>query len=114
MQKPFVHEMFQEVAQHYPSRTALMSKDRLLSYAELDGWSNSIAHHLLERGARKGSFIYLLSDNSFSLIASMIAALKIGGVFVPMDPHQPEQRLRSLAEQISPTHVLTDLTLLQT
>jgi amino acid adenylation domain-containing protein len=108
MRQPFVHEMFEEVVQRHPSRTALMSNDRSLTYAELDGWSNNIAHSLLERGATKGSFIHIVSESSFSVIGSMIAALKIGGVFVPMDPRQPEHRLRALAAQVPPNQVLTE------
>lgn len=109
---PFVHEMFQEVARQHGGRTALANSDRHLTYAELDAWSNNIAHHLLSLGATKGSIIHIAAESSFSTISSMIATLKIGGVFVPLDPHQPVKRLQVLAGQVPPDYVLTEVLLL--
>lgn len=108
---PFVHEMFQEAAQLHAGRTALAGSDRHLTYAELDGWSNNIADHLLGLGASKGSIISIVAENSFSVISSIIGILKMGGVFVPMDPGQPVSRLRVLAAQAPPKFVLTDVSL---
>ena len=108
---PFVHEMFQEAAELHAGRTALASSDRHLTYAELDGWSNNIADHLLGLGASKGSIIAIVAESSFSVISSIIGTLKMGGVFVPMDPCQPVSRLRVLAAQAAPKFVLTDASL---
>jgi amino acid adenylation domain-containing protein len=108
MRQLFVHEMFEEVVRLHPAQTALVSNDRSLTYAELDSWSTNIAHYLLERGAARGSFVHIAAESSFSVIASMIATLKIGGVFVPIDPRQPEPRLRALAAQVPPNQVLTE------
>src|SRR5215471_10014164 len=109
---PFVHEMFQEVVRHHAGRIALASSNRQLTYAELDAWSNNIAHYLLKLGAGKGSILCVVAESNFSIIAGMIASLKIGGVFVPLDPHQPERRLKALIDQVPPDYVLTELSLL--
>jgi amino acid adenylation domain-containing protein len=109
---PFVHEMFQEAAQQHAGRTALANSDRHLTYAELDAWSNSIADYLLGLGAAKGSMIFIVAESSFSIISSMIAILKIGGIFVPLDPCQPAKRLQVLAGQVPPDYVVTEVGLL--
>ena len=108
----FVHEMFQETVRRYAGRTALANSDRHLTYAELDAWSNSIAHYLQSVGASKGSIIFIVAESSFSIISSMIAVLKIGGIFVPLDPCQPAKRLQVLAGQVPPDYVVTEVGLL--
>lgn len=108
----FVHEMFQEAAREHAGRTALANSDRHLTYAELDAWSNSIAHYLLSLGATKGSIIFIVAESSFSIVSSMIAILKIGGIFVPLDPCQPAKRLQVLASQVPPDYVVTEVGLL--
>jgi len=112
VRNPFVHEMFQEAALQHAGRTALANSDRHLTYAELDAWSNSIAHHLLSLGAAKGSIIFIVAESSFSIVSSMIAILKIGGIFVPLDPCQPAKRLQILASQVPPDYVVTEAGLL--
>jgi amino acid adenylation domain-containing protein len=114
MRQQFVHEMFQEAAAENPAQPAVASADRELTYAELNDWSNHIGNYLIDLGAVKGSIIFIAVESSFSVIASMIATLKIGGVFVPVDPHQPEGRLRGLAAQVPPAFVLTEQRLLAT
>jgi amino acid adenylation domain-containing protein len=100
--------MFQKVATEHPTSVAIASGDRQLTYSQLDAWSNNISNHLLKLGATKGTFVTIAAESSFSVITSMIAVLKIGGVFIPVDPRQPESRLRTLAGQAPPQYVLTE------
>lgn len=108
MRQPVVHEMFQQSAAEHASHVAIASKDRELTYAQVEAWSNNVANHLLELGAGKGSIVYLAVETSFGAVAAMLAVLKVGGVFVPVDPQQPEARLRVLTERVVPAFVLTE------
>lgn len=108
MRQPVVHEMFRKMAAEHAARVAIASKGRELTYAQVEAWSNNIANHLLELGAGKGAIVYLAVETTFGAVAAMLAVLKIGGVFVPVDPHQPEARLRVLTARVVPAFILTE------
>jgi amino acid adenylation domain-containing protein len=100
--------MFQDVAMANPSLPAITTPSETLSYAELNVWSNNLAQHLANRGAHKGSITYIAANSSFSVVASMLAALKLGAVFVPVDPHAPPARLRALTGEVPPDFILVE------
>ncbi len=106
MRLPFVHEMFQRAALAHPDRAAILSGQQELSYRQLDLWSNQLGNDLLDRGARKGALVYVAAANTPSAVASMLATLKIGAVFVPVDLQQPAARIRALTAQVAPAFVL--------
>ena len=108
MRQKFVHEMFTAVAAANPALPAIVAADEILSYGELDLWSNNVARHLADAGARKGSIIYIAAESTFSVVASMLASLKLGAVFVPVDPRSPPARLQLLTSQVAPDLVLAD------
>ncbi len=105
---PFVHEMFQEAVRKNAANIALICGARRLSYAELDAWTDGIAHRLLALGAPKGAIVYVAADSIVCMIASMIACLKTGTAFVMVDLHQPPARLQSLVAQVPPAYLLTE------
>jgi amino acid adenylation domain-containing protein len=108
MSARFVHEMFQETAAQYPAAIAMAGADRQLTYEELDGWSNNIANRLLEAGAQRGAIVFVAAQSTFSVVGSILGVLKMGGVFAPVDPHQPESRLRALTAQVPPSYILSE------
>jgi amino acid adenylation domain-containing protein len=108
MPAQFVHEMFQKIAEQYPAKVAIASADRELTYAELDGWSNNIANRLIESGAQKGAVVFVAAQSTFSVASSILGVLKMGAIFVPVDPYQPAHRLRALASQVAPAFILAE------
>jgi len=93
-----VHELFADQAARVPNKTALVADDRELTYAELDRAANRLANRLLARGVTPGSFVGVAADRSAEMVVSLLAVLKAGGAYLPLDPTYPPERLRFMIE----------------
>ncbi|TWU60840.1 Linear gramicidin synthase subunit D [Rubripirellula tenax] len=76
-----------------PDRTAVIAEDGTLSYAELDAMAVAIAARLKASGITAGDCVGMCVDRSPEAIAAMIGIMKLGAVFVPLDPEYPVDRL---------------------
>ncbi|TDK27081.1 amino acid adenylation domain-containing protein [Arthrobacter crusticola] len=77
---------------------AVDADDVALTYDELDGRANQLARHLLSHGARSGDRIALLFDLPWRSYVGMLAVLKIGAAYVPLDPGFPPDRLKYILD----------------
>ncbi|MBQ0933546.1 amino acid adenylation domain-containing protein [Ideonella sp. 4Y16] len=93
---PYAHEMFGQMAARYPAQPALLFEDERLSYGELDARANQLAHHLRANGVCSGAVVVILLERSASLIVSILAVLKAGGAYLPIDIEAPISRKISL------------------
>ncbi len=92
-----LHHAFSEVAYRWPGRVAISDGGRTLTYAELDRQSNRLAHRLVELGAGPETLVGLCVPRSADLIVGMLAILKAGSGYLPLDPQYPADRLRTVA-----------------
>jgi amino acid adenylation domain-containing protein len=90
-----------------PDATAVVFGNRRMTYRELDQRSNQLAHYLHRAGAHAESLVGVHVERSLEMIVSFLAILKAGAAYVPLDPHQPEDRLRQILEESRPTCVLS-------
>ncbi len=79
-----------------PSATALVDGEQTVSYEVLEQRSNQLARLLLEGGCRPGDRIGLLLPKSADAVIGMLAALKAGGLYVPVDPESPASRVEKI------------------
>jgi amino acid adenylation domain-containing protein len=77
-----------------PDAEALAWGDETLTYAELDARANRLAHHLVRHGVGAESRVGVLLERGVEMIVSLLAILKAGGGYVPLDPTYPPERLR--------------------
>ncbi|MCX4733495.1 non-ribosomal peptide synthetase [Streptomyces sp. NBC_01363] len=103
-----LHALFTAQAARTPEAVALVREDRRLTYRELDGAANALAHRLVAEGVRPGDAVGLLFDRSFAYVVTVLAVLKSGGVYVPLDPRQPEERLAWILGSTGATLLVTD------
>ncbi len=89
-----VHGLFEATAARCPDAQALLSDKGVLTYAELDQQANLLAVRLRSRGEMHGSIVALLLDRSPELIVAMLAVLKSGAIYMPLDPGHPGSRLQ--------------------
>jgi len=87
------HEFFEAQADRTPLRTAVRAGDVTLTYADLEARSNRIAHRLRTHGLRRGSLVGLALDRDADMVAAVLAVLKCGAGYVPLDPSFPDERL---------------------
>jgi len=88
--------LFAAQAERTPAAPAVTQDDRTLTYGELDAWAEGLAEELRERGAGPGSLVGLLAERSPELIAGLLAILKAGAAYLPLDPTFPRERLAFL------------------
>lgn len=83
-----------------PDATALVTGNESVTYRELDRHANRLAHRLAAVGATEGTIVGVLADRSTAAIAAMLAALKLGAAYAPLDPSMPQARLQRMASQL--------------
>src|SRR3954469_6107050 len=93
-----LHPLFEQSAARAPDQVALVCGGERLTYADLDRRANRLAHHLLAGGVRPGSRVGLLLERSVEAYAALLAVLKCGAAFVPLDCSFPADRIAYIAE----------------
>ncbi|AUX38591.1 MULTISPECIES: non-ribosomal peptide synthetase [Sorangium] len=91
-----VHTLFEAQAAASPSAEAIRYGSDALSYEELERHANRLARHLRSRGVRRGDVVGLELQRGADLVVAMLAVLKAGAAYVPIDPAYPEERRRYL------------------
>ena len=101
-----VHGLFEEQVERTPERVAVVCGNRQLTYAELNVWSNTLAHRLRRGGVSSGTPVGLYLERSIEMLVGLIGILKAGGSYVPLDSEHPPARLAlQLAEIAAPVLV---------
>jgi amino acid adenylation domain-containing protein/non-ribosomal peptide synthase protein (TIGR01720 family) len=103
-----IHELFEEQAEQTPDATAVVFRDRNLTYGELNRRANQVAHYLRARGAGPDGLVGLCLDRSVEMLVGMIGILKTGCAYVPLDPCYPEDRLAAMLKDARVAVVLTE------
>ncbi|MFI6610874.1 amino acid adenylation domain-containing protein [Streptomyces sp. NPDC050507] len=91
-----------------PDATALVYGDVSLTYAELNTRANRLARHLRTLGARPGAVVAVAVPRSVELIVSLLAVLKAGAAYLPLDPEYPAERITYMLRDAAPVCVITD------
>jgi amino acid adenylation domain-containing protein len=89
----WMHVGFEQQCDRAPERAAVRCADQSLSYAELDARANRIAHLLRSRGAQPGALVGVALERGIDMLATVLAVLKTGAGYVPLDPGFPTDRL---------------------
>ncbi|SDY74818.1 non-ribosomal peptide synthetase [Nitrosomonas halophila] len=103
-----VHRLIERQAERCPQMTAVISDHSELSYAELNHRANKLAHRLIGLGVKPETPVGIaIERNSVDLIVGLLAILKAGGGYVPLDPEYPGDRLNYLIEDSGVQLLLT-------
>jgi amino acid adenylation domain-containing protein len=101
-----VHGLFEAQVARTPHATALVYEGSSLSYAELNARANQLARALIDAGVGPDSLVAVLLERSTEMIVGLLAALKAGAAYVPLDPNYPKDRLLYMLHDAAPTVVL--------
>lgn len=103
-----VEGFLEESAQRFPDKLALVAGGERLTYAELDGRANRLAHGLIARGVGRGDRVAVYLDNSVETVVSMWAILKAGGVFMLLNPTLKTAKLNYCLNDARAVALVTD------
>ncbi|WP_431093339.1 non-ribosomal peptide synthetase [Pseudomonas brassicacearum] len=98
---------FDACVAQFPEHLALRDHNGQLSYAQLQARSSQLAHYLRAQGVGREDRVALYLDRSSQMVLAMLAVLKSGAAFVPLDVHQPAQRSLAILQQAQPVLVLS-------
>jgi amino acid adenylation domain-containing protein/non-ribosomal peptide synthase protein (TIGR01720 family) len=105
--KETLREIFAEVVSKYPERIALTFDQESLTYQELDRRSNRIAQYLQKQGIGADKRVVICLERSPELIIAMLGVVKAGGVYVPLDPAYPRERIEFTISDCEAELILT-------
>jgi amino acid adenylation domain-containing protein len=91
-----VHGLFERQAAATPDAPALLTADTTVTFAELDARANRLARTLRGCGVRLDQPVAVLAERSVEMVVAILAVLKAGGAYLPIDPGYPEARIKHL------------------
>jgi amino acid adenylation domain-containing protein len=103
-----LHELIDERASEWGEKIAVRCADRSMTYSELRSRSNQLAHELHARGVKPGALVAVCVERTLDTIVSLLAVMKAGCAYVPLDPAHPEERLRTIAADAGVAVILVD------
>ncbi|WP_416875121.1 amino acid adenylation domain-containing protein [Kitasatospora sp. SC0581] len=101
-------ELFERQVRRTPAAVAVVAGDTELTYAALDRRANRLAHRLAGLGVGPETLVGVVAERSPELITALLAVVKAGAAYLPMDGRHPAGRLRAVAAQAGPAVVLVD------
>jgi len=104
-----LHGLIAESAAKHPDKVALSFHHTSLTYTELNNTANRLAHELVKKGVKPGDIIGIALDRSAELIISLLAILKTGAAYVPLDPEYPKDRIEFMLDDSGATILLTSV-----
>ena len=105
-------QIFDEVAARHASRTAVTFGDQQMTYRELQSQANQLALRLRKLGVGPDSLVGVYLERSALAIVALVAVLKAGGAYLPLDPAYPSERVAMILDDAQPLVLLTEKHLL--
>ncbi|CEJ85457.1 Amino acid adenylation domain protein [Hyphomicrobium sp. GJ21] len=102
-----VHRLFEQQVDLTPDAEAIIADDVRLTYRDLDQRANKLAHYLQSQGAKPGEIIGVCLPRNADLIATLLAVMKTGACYVPLDPAYPADRIGVMLSEAKANILIT-------
>ena len=106
--------LFEHQAAHWPDAPAVVFKQQRLSYDELNRRANQLAHYLMGKGVGPESLVGVYLNRSADMVVALLAILKAGAAYVPIDPAYPHERISFMVEDSGVSVLITEASLADT
>lgn len=103
-----IADLFEEQAKKIPDNIAIVFENEKMTYEEFNKKANKLARYLQEKGVKSQDKVVILADKSIDLYISIIAILKLGALYVPVDNEYPEERIKVILEDCKPKIIIVD------
>ena len=102
------HELFEQRVRAHPDAVAAVRGEREWTYRELNARANRLARALLARGLRREDVVAVVTERTLDWMAAVLAVFKAGGVYLPIEPHFPADRIAATLSRAGCELVLTE------
>ncbi|WP_257168030.1 non-ribosomal peptide synthetase [Bradyrhizobium sp. SRS-191] len=102
-----IHQLIARQAELTPDAVAIVHEDQRLSYRDLDGRANRLAHHLREIGVGPEVVVGLCVERGLDMVVGLLGILKAGGAYLPLDPSYPRERLAFMMSDVGASVLVT-------
>ena len=102
-----ISQLFEEQVEITPDNIALVFENQSLTYKELNEKANSLAHYLRNNGISRNDIIGIMVNRSLEMIIAILAVLKAGASYIPIDPTYPQSRIKYILEDSKLKFILT-------
>lgn len=109
MNKKVIHTVLDDIALRFPDYIAIEDFNGSINYKELYERSNGIANALVNGGVQVGEVVAVYMQSSISYVAAILGIQKAGGVFMPIAPGYPDQRMLEILTKVAPAAFLVSL-----
>jgi len=103
-----IHQLFEQQVRKTPDNIAVVCDDKSITYRQLNEKANSLAVLLREKGIKPGDVIGILVSRSIEMVIGMLAVLKAGAAFLPIDRIYPTERVKYMLQNSNAKMLLTD------
>jgi amino acid adenylation domain-containing protein/thioester reductase-like protein len=104
----YVHQLFGEQAWRHPHWAAITSGRNQLTYRQLNQSANKLAHYLADLGVGPETLVGVCLERGVETVRCLLAVLKAGGAYLPLDPSLPAARLRQMCAEARPPVILVN------
>ncbi|MGI9309072.1 MAG: condensation domain-containing protein, partial [Gammaproteobacteria bacterium] len=108
-----VNGLVETRAREHPDAIAVEFGDQSVSYAELNSRANRLAHHLVENGIGSGDLVAICAERALEVPIAVLAVLKSGAAYVPVDPNYPAERVAAMLEDSQAPVILSQSALIE-
>lgn len=108
-----IHQLFEAQVERDPGAVALIFEDRRLTYRELNRRANQLAHYLQALGVGPETLVGICMERSVEMVVGLLAVLKAGGAYLPLDPAYPRERVAFMLQDSQAALLLTQQRLLK-
>ena len=102
-----LHTLFEAQVERSPEAVAVVYEEQRLTYGELNGRANQLAHYLIKLGVGPDILVGICMERSVEMLVALFGVLKAGGAYVPLDPGYPKERLAFMLEDTHASVLLT-------
>jgi non-ribosomal peptide synthetase component F len=111
MAQSVLNHFIQQVA-YFPEKLAIVSNNKHITYRQLDDASNQLCGRLQQQGISPGGYVPLVALRTPELLIGMLAIIKAGASYIPIDARYPEKRIHDIVRQsASKTIILSNLSI---
>ncbi|MDB9392178.1 condensation domain-containing protein, partial [Microcystis aeruginosa] len=102
-----IHQLFEAQVERTPEAIAVVFEEQSLTYSELNCLANQLAHYLQKSGVKPDELVGICLERSLDMIVGLLAILKVGGAYVPIDPDYPQERISFMLQDTQVKVILT-------